>query len=192
MKLKLLINPFERIAGLKALYIGLAGIVLSTVAAVPIDFHYHGLLHFGPASNHVFWVYLVERLVVWLIPAILFYVGGLFMSNSKIRLIDVFGTVAFAQVPLFLLTLFNYTPPMRLIHTLDYNRPIMEIAETPGLMGAALISMLGMIFLVFTLIWMFHALRVSCNLKAGRLWFVYLVGVIGGEILCRYLIQLMY
>jgi hypothetical protein len=33
---------------------------------------------------------------------------------------------------------------------------------------------------------------VSCNLSGGRLWAVYLVGLIGGDALCRYLIGLMY
>lgn len=44
-----LINPFERIAGLEAALWGLAGMVLSTVLSYYSGWHYHGLLHFGPA-----------------------------------------------------------------------------------------------------------------------------------------------
>lgn len=44
-----LINPFERIAGLKALLWGLAGMVVSTALSFYSGWHYHGLLHFGPA-----------------------------------------------------------------------------------------------------------------------------------------------
>lgn len=40
-----LINPFERIAGLKALLWGLAGIVVSTALSYYSGWHYHGLLH---------------------------------------------------------------------------------------------------------------------------------------------------
>lgn len=46
-----LINPFERIAGLKALLWGLAGMVVSTALSFYSGWHYHGLLHFGPAPN---------------------------------------------------------------------------------------------------------------------------------------------
>ena len=72
-----LINPFERIAGLKALLWGLAGMVVSTALSYYSGWHYHGLLHFGPAPNPAWWCYAVEHLAVWLIPAVMFYLGGL-------------------------------------------------------------------------------------------------------------------
>ena len=67
-----LINPFERIAGLKALLWGLAGMVVSTALSFYSGWHYHGLLHFGPAPNPAWWCYAVEHLAVWLIPAVMF------------------------------------------------------------------------------------------------------------------------
>ena len=67
-----LINPFERIAGLEALLWGLAGMVVSTALSFYSGWHYHGLLHFGPAPNPAWWCYAVEHLAVWLIPAVMF------------------------------------------------------------------------------------------------------------------------
>lgn len=77
-----LINPFERIAGLEALLWGLAGMVVSTALSFYSGWHYHGLLHFGPAPNPAWWCYAVEHLAVWLIPAVMFYLGGLLLSRS--------------------------------------------------------------------------------------------------------------
>ena len=57
-----LINPFERIAGLEALLWGLAGMVVSTALSFYSGWHYHGLLHFGPAPNPAWWCYAVEHL----------------------------------------------------------------------------------------------------------------------------------
>ena len=71
-----LINPFERIAGLEALLWGLAGMVVSTALSFYSGWHYHGLLHFGPAPNPAWWCYAVEHLAVWLIPAVMFYLGS--------------------------------------------------------------------------------------------------------------------
>lgn len=93
-----LINPFERIAGLEALLWGLAGMVVSTALSFYSGWHYHGLLHFGPAPNPAWWCYAVEHLAVWLIPAVMFYLGGLLLSRSRIRMVDVLGTVVFAQL----------------------------------------------------------------------------------------------
>lgn len=99
-KVKLIVNPFIRIAGGQALIWGFLGLIVSTLLCWISGYHYHGLLHFGPAPNPAWWCYLAEHLIVWLIPALLFYLGGLFLSHSRIRVIDVLGTVLFAQLPL--------------------------------------------------------------------------------------------
>ena len=120
----LLLNPFERTAGYAALVWGFIGIIIATLLSYLTGWHYHGLLHFGWAPNPAWWCFAVEHLVVWLIPAILFYIGGLLVSRSRIRLVDVLGTVAFAQIPFIIMNLFSALPaihgtikPEQLIHT---------------------------------------------------------------------------
>ena len=44
-------NPFYRVAGYTALVWGVAGIIVSTAIACGGDIHFHGLLHYGGASN---------------------------------------------------------------------------------------------------------------------------------------------
>ena len=78
-----LINPFERIAGLEALLWGLAGMVVSTALSFYSGWHYHGLLHFGPAPNPAWWCYAVEHLAVWLIPAVMFYLGTIAVDRHE-------------------------------------------------------------------------------------------------------------
>ena len=111
-KVKLIVNPFIRIAGGQALIWGFLGLIVSTLLCWISGYHYHGLLHFGPAPNPAWWCYLAEHLIVWLIPALLFYLGGLFLSHSRIRVIDVLGTVLFAQLPLFGMNLIGLLPAM--------------------------------------------------------------------------------
>ena len=107
-KVKLIVNPFIRIAGGQALIWGFLGLIVSTLLCWISGYHYHGLLHFGPAPNPAWWCYLAEHLIVWLIPALLFYLGGLFLSHSRIRVIDVLGTVLFAQLPLLGMNLISH------------------------------------------------------------------------------------
>lgn len=187
-----MINPFERIAGFKALSWGLLGMVVSTVICYQSGWHYHGLLHFGPAPNPAWWCYAVEHLVVWIVPAVLFYLGGLILSRSRIRLIDVVGTVAFAQLPFILMNLFNLLPPIQNMTKLDMTMPPAEMVAQPGFLLGIWLSVIGMIFLIWGLVWMYKALKVSCNLKGYQLGILYCVGVFGGDILCRYLIGMCY
>ena len=187
-----LLRPFEKIAGWPALSWGVTGMAVSTVLSYYSGYHYHGLMHFGPAPNDAWWVYAVEHLVVWLVPALLFWLGGLILSGSRIRPIDVFGTVAFAQLPLLGMNAFNFLPAMQRLKAFDINLPVIETMEMDRFASDLFLMMLGFIFFVWMLIWMFNALKVSCNLKGGKLWAVYLVSIIGGDILCRIIISSFY
>lgn len=101
-----LANPFYTIAGWKALAWGLLGMAVATAGSMAAHLHYHGLMHYGSAPNDSWWCYTAEHLVVWLVPAAIFYVAGLLLSSSRIRLIDVLGTTAFAQIPFAVMNLF--------------------------------------------------------------------------------------
>ena len=191
-KVKLIVNPFIRIAGGQALIWGFLGLIVSTLLCWISGYHYHGLLHFGPAPNPAWWCYLAEHLIVWLIPALLFYLGGLFLSHSRIRVIDVLGTVLFAQLPLLGMNLISLVPAMRMMSQMNMNMSPEEMLAQPYFVLAMILTLLGLPFLILTLIWMFNALKVSCNLKQWKLWTVALIGIIGGDVLCRLLIAWLY
>ena len=191
-KVKLIVNPFILIAGGQALIWGFLGLIVSTLLCWISGYHYHGLLHFGPAPNPAWWCYLAEHLIVWLIPALLFYLGGLFLSHSRIRVIDVLGTVLFAQLPLLGMNLISLLPAMRMMSQMNMNMSPEEMLAQPYFILAMILTLLGLPFLILTLIWMFNALKVSCNLKQWKLWTVALIGIIGGDVLCRFLIGWLY
>lgn len=194
MKAKLLLNPFEKIAGWPALGWGVAGLAVSTVISYYSGYHYHRMLHFGPAPADAFWTYAVEHLIVWLVPALLFYIGGLLLSKSKVRLLDVVGTVAFAQLPYILMNLCYLLPPSQALLAVT-NLPMdemMQALQQPAMIAGTLFAIVAMVFLVWSMIWMFHAFRVTCNVKGARLWIWYLLTLIVGDILCGLLIKMIY
>ena len=191
-KVKLIVNPFIRIAGGQALIWGFLGLIVSTLLCWISGYHYHGLLHFGPAPNPAWWCYLAEHLIVWLIPALLFYLGGLFLSHSRIRVVDVLGTVLFAQLPLLGMNLISLLPAMRMMSQMNMNMSPEEMLAQPYFVLAMILTLLGLPFLILTLSWMMKALTVSCNLKHWQLWTVALIGIIGGDVLCRLLIAWLY
>ena len=127
------------------------------------------------------------------------YLGGRLRSKSQIRAVDVFGTVAFAQIPLLVVNLLMITPPMQQMAELaiDANNIGQLLADHQLLVMSTLMTLLQIPFVVLMLLWMVMAqaifrgscLNMSCNLKSWALVGVYAVGIIGGDILSRIVIS---
>lgn len=187
-------NPFVKTAGLKALLWGVAGLVISAACASFSGWHAHGLLHYGAAPVDEWWVFGAEYLVIWLVPATVFYALGAAMSRSRVRAIDVYGTTAFALLPFVVMNLLYLSPAMERFLALTSGEildlaAIMEVVSQPAVILFLLATLMSMAVMV---VWLFGAVKVSCNLKGGRLWVVYLSGVVGGDIVCRVVISLLY
>ncbi len=181
------VSPFTKTAGAKALLWGVIGLTVSVVAASVSRWHAHGLLHFGPAARDAWWISALEYLIIWLIPALIFYGLGTALSRSRIRLIDVLGTTAFSLLPIAVMNLMHSLPCMRNLYTPFVN--IVGLVVRPLVIVDVVVVL---IVIVLMLVWLFNAVKVSCNLKGWRLWVVCLVGVIGGDIVCRLLIGMLY
>ena len=163
---------------------GLSGLNSIYLIVLDIGLSLSWFASFWTGPNPAWWCYLAEHLIVWLIPALLFYLGGLFLSHSRIRVIDVLGTVLFAQLPLLGMNLISLLPAMRMMSQMNMNMSPEEMLAQPYFILAMILTLLGLPFLILTLIWMFNALKVSCNLKQWKLWTVALIGIIGGDVLC--------
>ncbi len=187
------LNPFCRISDYKALVWGALGILLSTALCYLGNCHFHGLLHVGGAPNSAWWCFVAEHLIIWLVPAIIIYLLSLFLSRSHVRPIDLLGTIAFAQIPLVFLSAIMLLPAMQELNAITHIDEMQALLSNPDFMTALTLSGVGsLLFLGWTLVWMFKATAVSCNLKGSRLWIVYLIGLLGGETIIRYLISLCY
>lgn len=77
---KFISNPFYKVAGYKAAGWGILGIVITTAIAYGADVHFHGLLHYGGAPHSEWWCFVVEHLVIWLIPSLLLYIEPVLQS----------------------------------------------------------------------------------------------------------------
>lgn len=187
--LSFLWNPFIWFAGIPALLTGLAGIVLCTLLCQLSGIHFHGWLHLGAAPNNTFGAFLAEHIIIWLIPAFLFYISSLLLSSSRIRAIDVFGTTAFAQLPLIGMGLFGFLRPVQLLIQADTEDITAQWLSQPEVRTGIVLILIMTLFLVWSLIWMFKALKVACNLRKARLGIVYVITLIFGDILTTLFIQ---
>jgi hypothetical protein len=187
-------SPSLKIAGGRALLWGLSGLAVSVAAATFNGFHAYGLLNFGPGPRDAAYIAALEYLIIWLVPAAIFYGFGSALSRSCIRPLDIFGTTAFALMPLAVTNLMQLMPGLEEAYAV-LEEPVIDIPRMMEVVMQPLFILhllVLMAMFVLMLIWLFNAVKVSCNLKGGRLWAVYLVGIIGGDLICKQLIKLIY
>jgi hypothetical protein len=170
MKSKFFFNPFILIAGIESFLTGLSVLLLTSYLAYKTGTHYYGLtIDFAKDSD--FWVYLVENSSHWLLLSILLFTAGLIFSKSKLRAIDIFGTTLFSRIPLIIVPLIRTVP----------------IFQSFSFQSAAMYLITGiyLISLIWTIVLLFNAFKVSCNLKNEKLIISFIVGILLSEAFTR-------
>ena len=166
--MKALFNPFRYIAGAKALIFGLVFIVASTLLLYSGGFIQDSYIHIGMADAPL-WHVATMHFIWWLLPALLLYLCGLALSKSKIRIIDILGTTAFAQI-ILLLMIAPMLLPVVMNNMLEsvaslQTGAVPDIAEFTPII---IYSIWSLIYLVLFYIWNYNAFAVSCNVGGWK------------------------
>jgi hypothetical protein len=178
---KWLFNPFVYIAGAKSLLIGFVVLMATALFGHFSHTHFDGTLHITFTKAAPFYVSVIEQLLDWGITTIIFYILGISLSKSSIRIIDVAGTQALARWPLFFAAFigFGYIA-----------RPINSPADIDsGLIFRGLISLP---FVVWAVALMYNAFAVACNLKGVKAVLGFIVGVLLAAILSQMALHYFY
>lgn len=190
----LLFNPFQYIAGIQALLVGLALIIATIYVGSLSQTHFDGVLdvHSGLAAPT--WFFLVEVLIDWLSLAILLTIAGLITARSRFRLIDVVGTEALARAPMLLTaTLFLLPQVQRFLEYLVHKLP--ALTASPGSSPADLwkdlpladlaVFVLATLIMLLMIVWMvalmYRGYAVSCNLRGSRAVISFTIALIVAE-----------
>jgi hypothetical protein len=173
-----LYNPFHFLAGTKSLLLGLVIMIITALLGSLQHVHFDGVIdvHFG-ASVPV-WFYLTESLLDWFVFSIFLFATSLILSDSKTRIIDIFGTQALARTPMLLVSFICFIP---LFHFTFKGIPQINLT---------LLLFIGitMIFSIWLVILMYHAYTVSANLKGPKAIISFIVTIILSEITIKLLI----
>ena len=154
MKAKWLINPFERIAGWQALIIGVAVMALTAVVGMFNQVAFDGVLDVHADVTFGFPASFIMQAVNFLVLFLIMWLAGVCFSKTKLRAIDVAGTMALARAPMLLLAIVCFLPilPKTLF---DFPRLIVFI-------------LICIPFIVWMIALMYNAYSVSCHLKGSR------------------------
>lgn len=153
---KWLFNPFIYVAGSQALIFGWV-IMLATTGVAYLSYsHFDGALdmHLGAAAR---WsVYAWEQLIAWGSLVLFFYPVGLFLSESRIRFIDVAGTIALARALMLFASFAGFLPGLQNVSPTNISASFLVVAL---LILACAIWMIALLYNAFAL---------CCNLKGSK------------------------
>lgn len=191
-----LFNPFSFVAGYQALLLGLGIMLISALLGFLGNTHFDGVLDVHKGLGTPLWFFFTEGIIDWLSIAMPLFFFGLTISNSSVRMIDVFGTQALARWP-YIVTCVVMLPEANQ-RVGAYLVAKFGFAAAPAAINYMDIFIFGFAIIVgiFMAIWMvalmYKAYTVSCNIKGARAIVTFIVSLIGAEVLSKLSILLLF
>ncbi len=186
----LLFNPFVYIAGGRALFLGLAAMLVAGLIGALGRTHFDGVLDVHVGAPAPLWFFLAEGIVDWLCITVVLLLGGKLISKTAFRVIDVLGTQALARWPTILLGLVTLPPGFRrFLHDLvsHLTNPgatlSFHVVDAAIFFLVVIATILLTAWLVFLL---YQAFSVSCNVKGGKAVGTFIIALIVAEILSKF------
>ncbi len=172
-------NPFTRVAGWQAFWVGIVIVIASAVLASYGNLLFDGAIdaHFGDDVG------VTQSLAVTgislLSVVVTMYLGALIISKS-VRFIDILGTMTLARAPFLLLAIVSpfvsYPPVDQLLQN-----PLV-ILGYPLLLFFILISLPVIIWFIAL---MYNGLKVSTGAKGQKLVVGFIVALLAAEVLSK-------
>jgi hypothetical protein len=184
--LKIFKNPFELIAGGKALLLGLILTLISAFLATQFNARFDGALDLHFVAETQFISSLIDQVLNLIVLSLVFYTGALLAGARFTRFIDIIGTFSIAKSPFLLLPALNFNGHLfRIGENLLEPSTSLRIAEWIFFTGAIIIMLLAICWAVY---WLYQAFKISSNLKGTRLIFTFFFCIIISEIISKILI----
>jgi hypothetical protein len=194
MKLRLLINPFEKIAGFQSLFAGTAGMLIGGIVGYYSNTHFDGILNIHAGLPSPLHVHLAGPFTSVFILGLWFTIFSFIFGKRGIRIVDIFGTQCFAFIPLVPASLMGFSKTIGLV-----NEYLQQYAANPslsfGLEPLQLFIFIFMMLAILTLsvwsaIWIYNGFKVASNLKSSILIPVYASGLIISMIVPKIILSL--
>ena len=180
------LNPFQKIAGFKALIMGMIILLAMSGMGVIAKVYFIGSISLINASAVVkqtmdigFLLLAYQNIVSWLILSIMFILTAMILQKKKIRIIDFLGTVSLARFPSLLITLL--TAIVRMI-----NPGILDVDLSKGIqlhvpLSQTLYGVTLMVLIIWQIFTYFYAFKESSGLIGKKLVLGFIASIIAAE-----------
>lgn len=184
--LRYLLNPFTRIAGWKAFFVGLA-IVLATSVIGSISYVFFPDLLSVKLSSRID---LLDNIVLQIISivtvTVVFYLASLLLAKGT-RFQDIIGTTTLAKFPYFFVVLLGFIVDNERIVEMDNLLSSMLVSDLLNILlespDIILFSLMSLPFLVWVLILLYNAFSTSTGLKGIKSVGIFILLIVIVEII---------
>ncbi len=182
MKIRKLFNPFEEIAGSKALFYGLLAMMLTGFTGYFSHIHFPDALSIKVIPEYLpLGYYFMQQLIIWLIPSLIFYGFAFFGSSSSVRVVDVFGTMALARFPYLFAAPLGFSGSIKrfgdYIMAMVMEQDMKATITTFDIIMAIILMFVMILLTVWLVALMYNAFRVSSNIKGGKAVGMFIAGL---------------
>ena len=186
------LNPSEYIAGGTALMIGLLAMIAAAIGGHFVKANFDGVVDLHLGKEAPMWYQISEPVISWLIFSMLLYIAGKIFSASSFRIVDVFGTQAFARIAMIPAIPLSYFATLPLKNSDLLNRlsnPSHDLAlsstDISSLITVGLLSIPALLFIICAIMWMYKAYSTSCNIKGTKAIMSFIGALIIAEIISK-------
>jgi len=194
MRLKIILNPFEKIAGAKSLFFGLAAVLVAGIIGYFSKTHFDGILNVHSGIQSDWFVHIAEPLLSVAVVALWFWLFAVIFGKQNVRGIDVVGTQFFAFIPLVPASVLGFFKVTEVVA--DALQELVANPEAPLDVAASqmavfvVLMIVVMLLSVWSAIWIYKAYKVAANLPNQIHIPVYITGIIVGMIVPKFLTSL--
>lgn len=186
-KWNLIWNPFTRIAGWQAFFLGIAVLFLSAIIGKFANLNFDGAVdaHFYEGQltlSRVLYVSLIDVLSVFVVMTL-----GAFILTKNFRIVDILGTMTLARAPFILLAIFS----------LFVTQPnLKEIMQNPMIILSYKMFLVFGLFTLPIMVWyialIYNAFKVSTGASGGKMITVFIFALLVAEIISKVLIMMIW
>ncbi|MBV6646157.1 MAG: hypothetical protein KI790_11950 [Cyclobacteriaceae bacterium] len=152
MIISLVLNPYNRLAGIRAIFLGLIIHIVLTSISFYSGTHINSNLFFKLASDTPFWYFLAEMSLHASLNILGLIVTGYLLSRTQFRLIDIIGTALFSRAPLVLLPAARLIPAFKSFYVTS---PVIYI-----------LILIFIVSVIWSITLLYNAFKISCNPKS--------------------------
>jgi hypothetical protein len=180
--LKMLINPFRYIAGVRSLLIGLAIILATALLGHLSETNFPDVMSVKIGYTSTFLESLTNNLCDWIAISAILYVASLIFSKSRVRIVDILGTQALARAPYLIASCMGFFEASEkfgkylLWENLKIGKPVTISAFEITLAIAVVVALL--MLTIWLVVLMYNAFKESSNIKGNKSILIYTVSLL--------------
>lgn len=177
-----LFNPFKFIAGSKSLVLGILIILATSCIGYFSNIHFPDLISIKPSPDFPIWYFIIQALSNWFVFSTILYLMALAASPSSVRIVDVFGTQAFARFPYLIVSFIGFSGSSNRFNKYMLSKATqsgeqINISTVDTVIAVSLI-IISLLLLIWLVTLMYNAFKVSANLKGPKSIVLFIIAFI--------------